>query len=66
MGCTSKCIKLTFRIDKKAGFHLLESPLSEDQQVKELEDAYEISATLVESAQLEWWLSNDYPSARSD
>lgn len=45
---------------------MLESPLSEDQQVKELEDAYEISATLVESAQLEWWLSNDYPSARSD
>lgn len=51
-----KRIKLTFRIDKEAGFHLLESPLSEDQQVKELDDAYEITATVVDTAQLEWWL----------
>ncbi len=51
-----KRIKLTFRIDKEAGYHLLESRLSEDQQVQELEDAYEITATVVESAQLEWWL----------
>jgi len=51
-----KRIKLTFRIDKEAGFHLLESPLSEDQQVKELEDAYEISATVVDSAMLDRWL----------
>lgn len=51
-----KRIKLTFRIDKEAGFHLLESPLSEDQQVKELEDAYEISATVVDTAMLDWWL----------
>jgi len=53
---TGKRIKLTFRIDKEAGFHLLESKLSEDQQVKELKDAYEITATVVESDQLEWWL----------
>ena len=52
-----KRIRLTFRIDKEAGFHLLESPLSEDQQVKELENAYEISATVVDSAMLDWWLS---------
>jgi len=51
-----KRIRLTFRIDKEAGYHLLESKLSEDQQVKELEDTYEITATVVESAQLEWWL----------
>lgn len=51
-----KRIKLTFRIIKEAGYHVLESPLSEDQQVKELEDAYEISATVVDTAQLEWWL----------
>lgn len=53
---TGKRIKLTFRINKEAGFHLLESKLSEDQQVTELEDAYEITATVVESDQLEWWL----------
>jgi predicted DNA-binding transcriptional regulator YafY len=53
---TGKRIKLTFHVEKEAGFHLLESKLSEDQQVKELEDAYEITATVVESDQLEWWL----------
>ena len=51
-----KRIKLAFRIDKGAGFHLLESPLSADQTVKTLEDAYEICATVVETEQLKWWL----------
>ncbi|MDH2916045.1 MAG: WYL domain-containing protein [Gallionella sp.] len=53
---TGKRIKLSFRVEKEAGFHLLESKLSEDQQVKELKDAYEITATVVASDQLEWWL----------
>ena len=51
-----KRIRLKFCIAKNAGFHLLESPLSEDQQVKELDDAYEITATVVDSAMLDWWL----------
>lgn len=49
-------IRLTFRIEKKAGRHLLESPLSTDQQVTELENQFEISATVVDTAQLQWWL----------
>lgn len=49
-------IKLTFRIGKDYGFHLLESPLSEDQQVSELQKHYNISATVVDSAMLDWWL----------
>ena len=49
-------IRLTFRIARYAGTHLLESPLSDDQQVKEIGDQYEICATVVDSAQLEWWL----------
>ena len=49
-------IRLSFRIEKQAGLHLLESPLSVDQQVVELEDCYEITATVVDSAMLEWWL----------
>ncbi len=49
-------VKLSFLIDKEAGYYLLESRLSEDQQVKELEDAYEITATVVNSAMLEWWI----------
>ena len=51
-----KLISLTFHIEKEAGFHLLETPLSKDQQVKELKDAYEITATVVDTAQLDWWL----------
>ncbi len=51
-----KRIRLTFRITKNAGLQLLESPLSTDQQVKELADHFEISATVVDTAQLQWWL----------
>lgn len=49
-------IKLTFRIDKLAGRHLLESPLSTDQQVVELDDTYEITATVVDSEWLWRWV----------
>lgn len=49
-------IRLTFLIDKSAGKHLSESPLSADQQMKDVDGKYEISATVVETAQLEWWL----------
>ena len=51
-----KKIRLTFRITKAEGAHLLESPLSTDQQVKEFDEDYEISATVIDSAMLEWWL----------
>lgn len=51
-----KRIRLTFRIEKGAGFHLLESRLSLDQKVTEIGDQFEISATVVETAQLDWWL----------
>jgi len=51
-----KKIRLTFRITKPAGLHLLESKLSSDQGVKEYDDCYAISATVVETALLDWWL----------
>lgn len=52
-----KRIRLTFRIDRANGLHLLESPLSRDQQVVERNDGQlEISATVIDSAMLEWWL----------
>ncbi len=51
-----KRIRLTFRIAKAAGLHLLESPLSADQQVTELGDHFDICATVVDTAQLQWWL----------
>ena len=49
-------VRLSFRIEKEAGLHLLESPLSADQLVVDHEDSYEISATVVDSAMLNWWL----------
>jgi predicted DNA-binding transcriptional regulator YafY len=49
-------IRLSFRIDKDAGYHLLESPLSTDQEVKDIGEQFEISATVVDTAQLDWWL----------
>lgn len=51
-----KHIRLSFRITKSAGQHLLESRLSTDQQVIELEDTYEITATVVDSQWLWRWL----------
>lgn len=51
-----KRIRLTFRIDKHEGLVLLESPLSPDQQVKEIGDHYEITATVVDSDMLDRWL----------
>ncbi|ABM36712.1 helix-turn-helix transcriptional regulator [Polaromonas naphthalenivorans] len=47
-------IRLSFRIEKGAGLHIVECPLSTNQQVVELEDAYEITATVVESDMLDW------------
>ena len=51
-----KRIQLAFCITEGAGFHLLESPLSKDQQHKAIEGGYEITATVVETAQLGRWL----------
>jgi len=57
-------IRLSFRIEKEAGLHVVECPLSSDQAVVELDDAYEISATVVDSAMLDWWLRGFGDSVR--
>lgn len=49
-------IELRFQIEKESGYHLLESALSEDQHVVELDDEFEITATVVDSSMLDWWL----------
>lgn len=49
-------VRLSFNITKDAGKHLIESPLSTDQHLIEHEDGYAITATVVETARLEWWL----------
>ena len=50
-------IRLQFWIEHDAGFHLQETPLSKDQQVQDQGDGWlEITATVVDSAMLDWWL----------
>lgn len=49
-------IQLTIRIAKPDGLHLLESRLSRDQSVLDHGDQYEIKATVVNTARLDWWL----------
>ena len=51
-----KTIQLKFRLDKLTGQFLCESRLSKDQVVVDLGDQLEFTATVVESAQLVWWL----------
>lgn len=50
-------IRLTFRIGKPYGFHLTETPLSEDQKIIDEGDTYLITATVVESEMLNWWIA---------
>ena len=50
-------VRLAFQIEKEAGFHLTETPLSHDQTVLALDDKWlQITATVVDSAMLQWWL----------
>lgn len=54
---SGKRILLRFRIDREAGAHLLETPLSSDQTASIVGSQIEITATVVESEQLKWWLN---------
>lgn len=51
-----KKVRLAFRISKWEGQLLLESPLSPDQEVREVGDEYQVLATLVDSHMLDRWL----------
>jgi predicted DNA-binding transcriptional regulator YafY len=53
---SGKKVRLSILIDKPAGAHLLESKLSQDQEVTENGDQYRIRATVTETEQLKWWL----------
>ncbi|MET0267278.1 MAG: WYL domain-containing protein [Duganella sp.] len=54
---TGDYIRLSFCIDKRSGLHLRESPLSLQQQIVEQEDCLAVTATVVNTAQLQWWLN---------
>jgi predicted DNA-binding transcriptional regulator YafY len=50
-------VRLSFTVTRDAGFHLLESPLSEDQQATEVDGGrLHITCTVVDSSMLDWWL----------
>ncbi|WP_426415331.1 helix-turn-helix transcriptional regulator [Aestuariirhabdus sp. LZHN29] len=49
-------IRLRFTVDREAGYHLLESKLSNDQKAIVSDDHIVITATVIESAMLEWWV----------
>lgn len=51
-----KQIRLFFTIEKIAGNHLLETPLSDDQIVKDMGEQFRISATVIDSEHLDSWL----------
>lgn len=51
-----KKVQISFSISKTAGGHLFETPLSEDQVIVEQEDHLEITATVINSLHLKWWL----------
>jgi hypothetical protein len=53
----TKMVRLSFTIDKANGLHMVECPLSKDQLVVELEDGYEISATVADTDVLDRWLT---------
>lgn len=55
LGCGQR-VRLTFQIQKVVGQHIVESPLSSDQLVRDLGDRIEISAVVIDSPQLDWWL----------
>ena len=50
-------IRLVVQIDAPAAEHLSETPLSDDQQIRELEDGrIEVAATTEDDETLRWWL----------
>jgi len=58
-------VSLRFRIDREAGAHLLETPLASDQTVEVIGEELLITATVVDSAQLQWWLNGFGDQVRS-
>lgn len=49
-------IKLSFCITKSAGYHLFETPISEDQDIQEFDEHFKVTATVVKSKHLQVWL----------
>jgi predicted DNA-binding transcriptional regulator YafY len=54
---SNRRLVLEAKFERQAGFHLTESPLSKDQEIKIMEDGkVYIKASVSDTAQLRWWL----------
>ena len=57
MGGSGEPLRLVARFWKRAGQHLLETPLAADQRVGDEDDEhFRLTATVDDTAQLRWWL----------
>ena len=57
MGGGGEPLRLVARFWKRAGLHLLETPLAADQWVGDEDDEhFRLTATVNDTAQLRWWL----------
>ena len=51
-----KVLKFLARIDERLAKHLTETPLSTNQKIKAIDDGFELTASVVDSWQLHWWV----------
>lgn len=49
-------LKVVARIDERLAKHLAETPLAPNQKIKPVDGGYELSASVVDSWQLHWWV----------
>ncbi len=49
-------VKLVARINETLAMHLAETPIAVNQKIKTTEDDIELTATVVDSWQLQWWV----------
>lgn len=57
MGGSNAPIRLVARFYKPVAMHLLDTRLADDQTIKDVDDDHlELTATVLHTAQLEWWL----------
>ena len=49
-------LKLVARIDESLAKHLTETPLSANQKIRPVDGGFELSASVVDSWQLHWWI----------
>lgn len=54
-------LKLVARIDEVMARHLAETPLSTNQKIKPVDGHFELTASVVDSWQLHWWLLSKGP-----